>query len=102
MQQALVGAAVLAVLGLKASYPLVRVYWLENPEKTFAEIRDILQEIEDDLSRLEKQVITRILELSGTAGKGLGYRGVKELKREWHEYVVQCTHRDMMWILCMP
>jgi len=85
LQQALVGSAVLAVLGLKEGYELVRIYWLDNPDKAFPEIRTILKEIEEGLRRLEQHMTVQLVDSGIAPSEDTGYRCVRELREEWHD-----------------
>ncbi|EKM49859.1 uncharacterized protein PHACADRAFT_33397 [Phanerochaete carnosa HHB-10118-sp] len=85
LQQVLVGSAALAILSLKEGYELVCVYWLDNPDKTFTEIHAILKEVEEGLRRLERSITARLFGTGSVSSDELGYRGVHELKQEWHD-----------------
>ncbi|EKM49306.1 uncharacterized protein PHACADRAFT_201800 [Phanerochaete carnosa HHB-10118-sp] len=85
LQQVLVGGAFLAVLVLKEGYELVRVYWLDSPDQTFAEIRIVLKEVGEGLTRLEHYMKAQLFASGAISCNEISYRGVHELKQEWHD-----------------
>lgn len=82
IQQVLVGCAVLLAVGLKEGYDFARVYWLENPDTTFAEIRATLEEVDKGIAQLERHATTRLAALVVVDRDDRDYRRVNELKQE--------------------